>query len=265
MTAAIQYFSPNTAGRDFMVGDIHGCFYLLEALLERLDFERRRDRLFSVGDLIDRGPDSERATDYLAEPWFHAIRGNHEQMLLDASTPGPAQRDNRGLWQLNGGDWFDGLDTASRDTLIEHCAALPLAMEIELAGGYRAGLVHADVLDDSWPVTRERLEDAGDSATAAGERTLVDLVWGRERAHGVLAGLEGRRPRAPIAVDGIDVVMFGHTPMLAPIAAANTRWLDTGAVFGGRLAIAELALAGTVWSLEAGGERVHEGWRHLAT
>ncbi len=41
------------------------------------------DRLLSVGDLIDRGDGSHRCARFLAQPYVHAVRGNHEDMLLD--------------------------------------------------------------------------------------------------------------------------------------------------------------------------------------
>jgi len=48
----------NTTGKDFVVGDLHGCYDLLESLLGAVSFDKSKDRLFSVGDLIDRGPNS---------------------------------------------------------------------------------------------------------------------------------------------------------------------------------------------------------------
>jgi len=39
------------------------------------------DQLFSVGDLVDRGPESHRVLEWLARPWFFAICGNHDFMV----------------------------------------------------------------------------------------------------------------------------------------------------------------------------------------
>ena len=50
-------FARNVGGRDFAVGDIHGCFSHLSRSLEAIGFDAAVDRLFSVGDLVDRGPD----------------------------------------------------------------------------------------------------------------------------------------------------------------------------------------------------------------
>lgn len=75
----------NRSGRDFVCGDIHGCFGALNSALCAHDFQPDRDRLFSVGDLVDRGPDSPSAFSWLDKPWFFAVRGNHEEMALDAA------------------------------------------------------------------------------------------------------------------------------------------------------------------------------------
>jgi serine/threonine protein phosphatase 1 len=86
----IAHFDRNTRGRDLIVGDIHGCFSRLGAHLNYLQFDPARDRLFSVGDLIDRGPESEHALEWLAQPWFHAVKGNHEEAAM--CTTSRAQR-----------------------------------------------------------------------------------------------------------------------------------------------------------------------------
>ena len=74
----VKHFALNTAGRDFVVGDIHDCFSELQAKLDNLDFDEDVDRLFSVGDLIDRGAESRRSLEWLDKPWFHAVRGTRE-------------------------------------------------------------------------------------------------------------------------------------------------------------------------------------------
>ena len=70
----------------YAIGDIHGGLKTFRALLGRLGL-RRGDRLYLLGDLIDRGPDSQGVLDTvlnLREAGFNVrpIRGNHEDMLL---------------------------------------------------------------------------------------------------------------------------------------------------------------------------------------
>ncbi len=51
----ILYFGDNLSGKDYVVGDIHGQFHKLENLLYEKGFDVNKDRLFSAGDLVDRG------------------------------------------------------------------------------------------------------------------------------------------------------------------------------------------------------------------
>tara|TARA_R110002124_G_scaffold149259_5_gene315366 strand:- start:13310 stop:14065 length:756 start_codon:yes stop_codon:yes gene_type:complete len=73
--------------RKLIIGDIHGCLTTFEALLDTMNFSKS-DKLYLVGDYIDRGPDSKGVIDKIMELKDEnynvvAIRGNHEQMLID--------------------------------------------------------------------------------------------------------------------------------------------------------------------------------------
>lgn len=78
----IKIYPQNLRGRDFVVGDLHGCIDLLYILLEHVEFDPLNDRVFSVGDLIDRGPNSLEALELLKKDWFFSVMGNHEYFLL---------------------------------------------------------------------------------------------------------------------------------------------------------------------------------------
>ena len=84
----------------WVVSDLHGCYQMLMADLRQRHFNPYEDLLICVGDLIDRGPDSVKCLQLLNEAWFYAVRGNHEQMALDA-----LQNNDFGLWMMNGGNW----------------------------------------------------------------------------------------------------------------------------------------------------------------
>lgn len=72
----------------FVISDIHGCNKTFNKALEQISFSKD-DQLFLLGDYIDRGPDSKGVIDTifkLQENGFDVkcLKGNHEQMLLDA-------------------------------------------------------------------------------------------------------------------------------------------------------------------------------------
>lgn len=265
MAKLLNHYAANSRGRDYVVGDIHGQFTVLESLLGHIGFDPRRDRLLSVGDLVDRGPESHRVTTFLNKPWFHAILGNHEVMLLESAytvTDLPEARDNAPLWRLNGGDWFFELALQEQQDVYEAINQLPLAAEIALPDGRRAGVVHANVGRNATNVRRwSRISEVPDTTFQAHEFDQVsDLVWSRELAYAVIRHVEvGTQVDATI--HGIDVVILGHTPQETPVRIDNTRWLDTGAGYSRRLSVAELSPEGRVWSMAITGRSVTESWR----
>ncbi|MDY3557142.1 metallophosphoesterase family protein [Gemmata sp. JC717] len=93
------------AGRTFAIGDIHGCADALTTLLDTVE-PKPEDTVVTLGDYIDRGPDSRRVLDRLIAlaGWCHLVPllGNHEEALLRAL------RDKNALRQ-----WFalGGTDT----------------------------------------------------------------------------------------------------------------------------------------------------------
>lgn len=71
----------------YVIGDVHGCYYSLLALLEQIELNKA-DRLLFVGDLINKGPHSRKVVDLLMKMQdmgyqLQSVRGNHEQKLLD--------------------------------------------------------------------------------------------------------------------------------------------------------------------------------------
>lgn len=79
----IKIINENVEGRDFVMGDLHGCFDELKLLLVHVNFDPKRDRLFVTGDLIDRGPKPLDCLNLLNQKWFFSIYGNHEAILLE--------------------------------------------------------------------------------------------------------------------------------------------------------------------------------------
>lgn len=204
----IQKVNENTKGRDFFLGDLHGCLDLLTDALNAVNFDRQRDRVFSVGDLVDRGPQSYQALALVFEPWFYPVYGNHEQMMHDALNGGDYQ-----LWLMNGGTWIAEQDVMEvRGIVNEVMARLPHAIEVPVAG-QRVGVIHSDVCSGRW-----------------GEFFRDRDVWCRDRfKHGLTDGL----------IEGIDLVVAGHSIQDEPQMRGNVVNLDTGAFRTGRLTLME--------------------------
>lgn len=208
---AVQYIPENKKGRDFVVGDIHGCFHFLKIALDRLDFDPEIDRLFSVGDLFDRGPQSEKALHYLNQPWFFAVKGNHEDLMI-RYMENPIRHGAN--WVYNGGMWFADVSDKKASDFYDRVNELPYALEID-HGQEKIGILHAEIpLSTSWQEFTAALE-AGDA------KTRNSALWDRYRS----------RVALDLPVAGIDRIFCGHTVYEQPTRLGNIHFIDTGAVF----------------------------------
>jgi serine/threonine protein phosphatase 1 len=209
-----KFFTQNSHGRDFVVGDIHGMFSILESHLENLNFNPEIDRVFSVGDLIDRGPESYRVLEFLEQPWFHAIKGNHEMMLIEAKH----KKTNYRSWiKNNGGAWWEDVDRETQKKIRETLEALPVAFEIATQQG-NIGVVHADLpVGVPWQQLIHNIY--------FDEETRDYMMWSRNRIKYI--ELTGETT----AVEGIDLVVMGHTPREKPLHISNLYYIDTGASY----------------------------------
>lgn len=204
----VKHFTRNTAGRDFAVGDVHGVFSKLRAALDSIRFDVSVDRLFSVGDLVDRGPESDQVLEWLEQPWFHAVRGNHEQMAIDFAL-GTTSAD---YYMRNGGGWNVANPVPMRRQLADAFEALPIAIDVATANGL-VGIVHADCPLASWQDVQEML------ASSNGEALRDAMLWSRSRFEN-----ENRE-----TVEGVRAVVVGHTPLERYSSLGNTIYIDTGA------------------------------------
>jgi len=68
----------------FVLGDIQGCFYSFQSLLDKVSFNPKRDQLWLVGDLINRGRESLAVLDwcYQNQSSIRPVLGNHELHFL---------------------------------------------------------------------------------------------------------------------------------------------------------------------------------------
>lgn len=210
-------FERNRLGRDFVIGDLHGMVELLFSAMDQVGYDPACDRIFSVGDLIDRGPDSHRAAEVLRIPGVYAVKGNHEYMLLDVVDAfGIESQTLPEIYVRNGLGWWRDTPIARRREIIDAIRDLPLVMQVETERG-SVGFVHAEVpAGMTWQQFCTAIDRGGEA--------IIELAtWSRER---VKAGDER-------GVSGIGRVFVGHTPMSAGVQRlGNVYYVDTGAVFG---------------------------------
>ena len=104
----------------YAIGDVQGCFSTLDNLLKAIRFDPRTDRLWFVGDLGNRGPDSVSTLRYVKGlgPAAVTVLGNHDLHLLAVAS---------GSVPLRKKDTFqDVLDAPDRDDLLTWLRRQPL-------------------------------------------------------------------------------------------------------------------------------------------
>jgi serine/threonine protein phosphatase 1 len=225
MTQLFKRVARNTRGRDFAVGDIHGHFTRLLRKLDEIGFNFDTDRLFSVGDLVDRGPESEWVGQFLQQPWLHAVRGNHDDFAIrwpNGTVPTDYYIQNGGAWNV-----ANPIEESRRisDLLNE----LPLAIELETPSG-TVGIVHADCPTADWDSFVDALEHPENYKKKHLDRVYDMAMWSRER-------WENNDDRI---VPGITRLIVGHTPMDSVLKLGNVFYIDTKGWKNGFFTIANL-------------------------
>jgi len=203
-----QHFSVNEKGTDYFIGDVHGHYDVLMKSLACAGFNADNgDRVFSVGDLINRGDKSAECLHLLLEPWFFAVMGNHEDMLLDLRV-NPELIDTL----LNiGGQWLLQLENTDKQLTFFMAivyAKMHLAITIETPYG-NIGLTHAQAPDDWHDIIHSDLPDD--------QQDL--LFWSSEKFN---------RPKSlEQAISNIDLTVHGHTNSQNVVVKQNQVWIDT--------------------------------------
>ena len=65
----------------FIIGDIQGCYKEFRNLIKLID-PKKENKFFCVGDLVNRGPESEKVVDYVLENNIKSVLGNHDLHLM---------------------------------------------------------------------------------------------------------------------------------------------------------------------------------------
>ncbi len=196
--------------RIIAVGDIHGCFYSLHRLLEKIEL-REDDQLVFLGDYIDRGKYSRDVVSFLIElrGWYDSffLMGNHELMFLDYLRSNDAS-----LWLQNGGnamlDSYESRD--GKDIPEEHLDFFGSCLYyLETRHFF---FVHGGL--DPEMTIRSNMEFV----------KKEQFCWMRDH-------LRSRHLESGLYPEWEKTVVCGHTPTSAPIMLEKLIAIDTGCVY----------------------------------
>ncbi|MDR1060555.1 MAG: polynucleotide kinase-phosphatase [Clostridiales bacterium] len=216
------------AGPFDIIGDVHGCYGELCALLGRLGYAVDREnfaasppegrRAVFLGDICDRGPDSAGALrlvmGMVRSGAACCVAGNHDARLLKKLRGANVQL-NHGL-----GETMEQLSAQSEEFIEEAKAFLDGLVSHYVFDSGRLVVAHAGLKEKYQGRASGRVRDFclyGDTAGEIDEYGLpVRLPWASEYR-------------------GKATVVYGHTPAPDVEAVNNTYCIDTGCVFGGKL------------------------------
>lgn len=256
----------------FAIGDVQGCYEELRALLEQLRFSADRDRLWFVGDLVNRGPRSLEVLRFVRDLGANAVTvlGNHDLHLLAVAS---------GRRRLRPSDTLEAVLAArDRDRLLEWLTQQPLAhlegTDLMVHAGLvpqwsaQAALTHAGEVEAELRARPEHLFEHmyGDQPDRWSEqltgmervRFIINVLTRMRvctREGRIELSLKGKPPggnspwRAWFDVrprdDRSARVVFGHWSALGLVLRADVAGLDTGCVWGGALTALDLDTGGT--------------------
>ncbi len=257
----------------FAIGDVQGCYDELRELLRRIGFSSDRDRLWFVGDLVNRGPHSLEVLRFVRDLGANAemVLGNHDLHLLAVAAGCRPPRRSDTLQPV--------LEAKDRERLIEWLTERPLAHFEDGDLMVHAGIVPAWSAQAACGYAREV-----ETELRRGRRTLFEHMYGDapERWSDTLEGFErlrfiintltrlrlcatdgsinlalkGKPPGAdspwrpwfdlerPLSRDVR--IVFGHWSALGLTLRENLIGLDTGCVWGGTLTAFDLERGVTI-------------------
>jgi len=221
----------------YIIGDVHGCFKTLMALIEKLPTD---EKIIFTGDLIDRGPSSKEVVQWVMDnsDRCRSVTGNHEQMLLKKKKK--PTMSNVSMWTWNGTETLDSYfpETLSRTVFDE------TDEDIEQTEALRQARRRVDIpqehLDFYESLPQYIIEDKlFISHTSWNTKIPWENVLELDDSNGYFKGLTWHRGVAGRLPNDLFHV-FGHTPVEQPDITDYYANIDTGAVFvnwdqGGKL------------------------------
>ena len=154
----------------YAIGDIQGCFDELQRLLDKINFDPRQDRLWLVGDLVNRGPHSLQVLRFVKSLGDAAVTvlGNHDLHLIMLAA---------GCSKRRADDTLDAvLAAADSEELLTWLRQQPL---LHVEGDY--AMVHAGLLPQ-WSVKKARklAREVEQALVAENFREMLAHLWGSE-------------------------------------------------------------------------------------
>jgi bis(5'-nucleosyl)-tetraphosphatase (symmetrical) len=251
----------------FAIGDVQGCKDELDTLLDRLRFDASRDRLWFVGDLVNRGPrslDTLRFVKSLGDAAI-TILGNHDLHLLALARGGADWRDrDAGLRPiLDAPDADELLDWLQARPLLHHDARLGISLlhaglppqwnlqtAADCAGevqrqlsGERAGQLYERMYGnepDTWRDDLDGWDRIRFTINAFTPLRVCDVETGRmvlKFKGAPAAAPRGTQPwfRIRWRKSAGERLVFGHWSAMGYVDEDHALGLDTGCVWGGTL------------------------------
>lgn len=192
--------------RTFVVGDIHGCYEELLALVRSVGLGES-DRLVAVGDLITKGERSREVLElFMTDERFSSVIGNHDRALLEYWKGERKKKELKPSQKRCAKELKEGreLYAAFLDTLPGY---IDLGTHVVVHAGLRPGV----------PLSEQTLDDLTALRTLGPDReSRTGTPW--------YEAYEGER-----------LALFGHWPSATPRRGPRALGLDTGCVYGYKL------------------------------
>ena len=197
---------PPVTGRTLIIGDVHGCLLELKSIIDQFS-PTNNDRMITVGDLINRGPNNRGTLKFARKNGILSVLGNHEKKLLNAWKAGDRGRLNSSSWRTlkeiddKYWNWIDSWP---------HIYNIPSLKSLVVHGGFIPGkkwkkqtpsdVTYVQVIDHRGRATKQALNSHA--------LPWADFWTGKKH------------------------VFYGHTPRPNPLLHARATGLDTGCVYG---------------------------------